>query len=165
MQRRQQAVWRSSRLRLCSVDMSVRLRAPRLSLLELLVGILGEERGQWWVIKNLPHPPRLFYQQEDSKDLSLTHLLKTTLYSLGYASLKYPVCIFFEVLLEELCELQQWRPSGERRALHQTLLVEDKEIGGTGYNNATPIFPWPGDATGLDVGGELVQKFRQTPAI
>ena len=67
--------------------------------------------------------------------------------SLGEIGCKNPVGVLTEVLLEELCELQEWWASGQGGTLHQTLLVEDKHVGSTWDHNATRL----GNTTRLQV--------------
>ena len=59
--------------------------------------------------------------------------------SLGEIGCKDPVGILTEVLLEELCKLQERWTSGQGGTLHQTLLVEDKHVGSTWEHNATRL--------------------------
>ena len=59
--------------------------------------------------------------------------------SLGEIGGKDPVGVLTEILLEELCELQEWWTSGQGGTLHQTLLVEDKHVGSIREHNATRL--------------------------
>ena len=71
--------------------------------------------------------------------------------SLGEIGCKDPVGVLTEVLLEELCKLQEGWAGGQGGTLHQALLVEDKHVSSTWEHNAAPLHPGLGDTTRLQV--------------
>ena len=82
--------------------------------------------------------------------------------SLGHEGAQNPRSVVVEVALEDLCQVQQGRACGEGGTLHEALLVEDKEVGGTGQDNGGPVHAWPGRAL-LHVRDKAAQELSQVP--
>ena len=59
--------------------------------------------------------------------------------SLGYGGGENLGSVLSEIFPEQLCQFQQGRTRGERHTLHQTLLVEDEEVSGTGEDSPAPF--------------------------